>query len=100
MKGANKEKITEEEEAEREMATSEERDGRKRRLSEKGLNRMVHITSERAQSTSSSSLPGHDHDHQPPQSLLDQTKGNQPYGFKGEKKHLSLTVSIVLDQTF
>ena len=58
--------------------TSDDRNERKRRISEKGLNRMSNITSGRAQSISSSSLPRLlDHDHyRPPQShLLDQTKG-------------------------
>ncbi|XWS19011.1 hypothetical protein CRYUN_Cryun32bG0094000 [Craigia yunnanensis] len=57
------------------MATRNERDERRRRMSEKGLNRMSHITSGRVQSISSSSLPPLlDDDHQPPPShLLDKT---------------------------
>ncbi|XWS20314.1 hypothetical protein CRYUN_Cryun31cG0090000 [Craigia yunnanensis] len=73
------------------MATTDEKDERRRRrrMSEKGLNRMSHITSGRAQSISSSSLPpllDHDH-HQPPQShLLDQTNDAKKESFDAESE--------------
>ncbi|XP_022714508.1 uncharacterized protein LOC111274132 [Durio zibethinus] len=78
MKGAKKEKIRSGGQREREMATSNEKDERRRRMSEKGLNRMSHISG-RAQSISSSSLPPpldhHHHQHSQSQ-CLDQTNGN------------------------
>ncbi|XVF25005.1 hypothetical protein REPUB_Repub13aG0176200 [Reevesia pubescens] len=77
------------------MATSNEKDERRRRFTEKGLNRMANITSGRAQSTSSSSLPPvfdpdhHHHHHQPPPSHshhLDQTNDTKNENFDAESK--------------
>ncbi|XVF74598.1 hypothetical protein PTKIN_Ptkin13bG0122700 [Pterospermum kingtungense] len=60
------------------MATSNERDERRRKIAEKGLNRMSNITAGRVQRSSSSSLPpplgdDHHHHHPPASQLLHQS---------------------------